>query len=503
MKSVMFHLLLAGVPPFLSWQLVGVIFTLGTLGSPITSLASTDNPVEATITVSAAVEPGNSEDGKIVVTAVADEGSAPIVLVKTDGSTGKGEGRKTVRVARVGAKGSGDPKERAWLGVSLGEVSEVVAGQSNTKERGILITNIVTGSPADKGGLQAHDVILSINGEAVDGDMSRAVEMIGSSKPGDAANFTVVRNGVETTLTATLGSWADSNMDPTSFTWKFENAPQGEIKDHIKTRGKFIHRGPGGEWTVKNLGDLHDLADLPDNIKVFVPKEGDRSTQVFVQNGSKTIRTRVEDDGTSFTVEQKDDGPITVRRTDQDGKETVASYDNEDALRAGDEEAFKVFTEAGKGIVINVDGNSTVDGDFDFDINVDGDAWKDAMKEWQTHLEGGLGEAQAAYAKAMEEVHATLQKLKDEGGQGALKLGQLHKLMQRGGDGAAELPMMMGLAQMAKPRNSFEARADGTIEVRVRKGDSELVQLYKNESDLQQRNAELYRKYQELKSIKE
>ena len=55
----------------------------------------------------------------------------------------------------------------------------------------------------------------------------------------------------------------------------------------------------------------------------------------------------------------------------------------------------------------------------------------------------------------------------------------------------------------AKPRNSFEVRPDGAIEVRVRKGDSELVQLYKNESDLRQRDAELYEKYQELKSIKE
>ncbi|MEK7756738.1 MAG: hypothetical protein AAB385_05960, partial [Planctomycetota bacterium] len=64
-------------------------------------------------------------------------------------------------------------------------------------------------------------------------------------------------------------------------------------------------------------------------------------------------------------------------------------------------------------------------------------------------------------------------------------------------------PMAMGLAHLGKPRQSFEVRTDGTIEVRVRKGDSELVQLYKNESDLKQRDAELYGKYQELKSIKE
>lgn len=506
MKSVILNLLLAGIPPFLSWHLAGIVFTLGALSAPISSLASPDETKEVKIVVRAVANPGEAGEGEITATAFADDGAAPIVLVKTDGSDGKGDGHGTVRMVRVAPKGTGDPSQRAWLGVSIGDVPDVLAAQLNTKGRGELITNVVTGSPADKAGFQAHDVVLSVNGTAVDGESHRAVDLIQSSKPGDAASFVVLRNGEETTLSATLGSWAEAKGDPSGFTWKFEGAPEAEIKDHIKTRGKFIRRGPGGEWTVKDLGDLHDLADLPDNIKVFMPKGGDRSTQVFVENGSKTIKTRIEDDGTSFTVEQKDDGPITVRRTDADGKETTATYDDENALRSADEDAFKIFTEAGKGIVINVDGSATVDGDFDFDFDVDfdSDAWKDSMLEWRTKLDGTLGEAHEAYAKAMEEVHATLEKLKSEGDQGALKLGQLHKLMQRDDGGGAELPMFMGrLAQMAKPRNSFEARADGTIEVRVRKGDSELVQLYKNESDLKQRNADLHQKYQELKSIKE
>jgi hypothetical protein len=345
-------------------------------------------------------------------------------------------------------------------------------------------------------------VILSVNGEPVDGESARAVDLIRSRKPGDTASFIVVRNGEETTLTATLGSWADANMDPTGFAWKFKTAIEADIRDHIKTRGKFIRRGPGGEWTVKDLGDLQNLANLPDNIKVFVPRGGDRSTQVTVEGGVKTIRTKVEYDGSTIIVEQKDDGPITVRRTDEDGKETVASYDDEDALRAADDEAFKIFSQAGKSVVISLDGGTTVDGDFDFDFDVDFDIdeWKGAMAEWRSRLDGTLAEANEAYVKVMEEVRASLEKLKSEGGQGALKLGQLHRLMQPGADGRS---MAMSLAHQGKPRNTFEVRTDGTIEVRVRKGDSELVQLYKNESDLLQRNADLHQKYQELKSIKE
>ncbi len=503
MKSTMIQLLVAGATPFLPWHLAGLVFTLGTLSAPVSSLASSDDPGEKVIRVNAvvkSVEPGEGE-GEVVVTAQADDGATPMVWV-TKENVGENDGRSTFRLARVGPKVSGDPAERAWLGVSIDEVPEALAAQLNTDGRGVLISNVVTGSPADKAGFQAHDVILSVNGEAVDGESVRAVDLIQARKPGDTASFVVLRNGEETTLTATLGSWADSKADATGFAWKFETAPDAEIKDHIKTRGKFIHRGPAGEWTVKDLGDLKGMDDLPHNIKVFVPKSGDRSTDVFVANGKRTIKMQVNNNGASFTVERTDDGPITVRRTDADGNETVGSYDDEESLREGDEEAFKVFTESGKGIVINVDGSTTVDGGFDFDFDFDVDGWEDAMSEWRTHMEGGIAEANEAYAKAMEEVHAALQKLKDEGGQGAVKLGQLHMLMHPDGD-HAELPMIMGLAQMAKPRQSFEARPDGTIEVRVRKGDSELVQLYRNEFDLQQRDADLYAKYQELKSIKE
>jgi len=465
-----------------------VIFTLGTFGAPITSLAA---PVE-------------SNEREITVTAYADEGTPPIVLVRTEGQAGKGDGR-SVRMTRMEAQGSGDAKQRAWLGVSIGEMPEVLAAQLSIKGRGVLISNVVMDSPADKAEFQAHDVILSVNGEPVDGDV-RAGNLIQSRKPGETVSFVVLRNGEETTLTATLGSWPGVPEGPSGFVWKmkYKTAPDAEVTEHIKTRGKFIRRGPGGEWILKDLGNLENLTDMPENIRVFVPRGGERSTQVTVEGGVKTIRTKVEYDGSTILVEQKDDGPITVRRTDEDGKETVASYDDEDALRAADEEVFMIFDEAGKVEVTKLKDGATVDGDFDFDVDFGNDVWKNAMLEWRTKLDGTLGEAHEAYAKAMEEVHATWEKLKSEGWKDDQKQrAELYKLMHPGTDGSAGTPMAMAFAHAGKPRNSFEVRTDGTIEVRVRKGDSELVQLYKNESDLQQRNAELYEKYQELKSIKE
>ncbi len=489
MKSVLVHLLLAGAPPWLSWQLASVVFAAGGFAGPLASAAVQDEPatqeIAVTVTAEDATAPENTDGAdarQIVVTAYTDDGNAPVVLVKTDGKTTKTDGRSTVKIRRVEGKDSGDAEQRGWLGVSIDEGPEVLAAQLKLEGRGVFISNVMTGSPADKAGFQANDVILSVNGEAVEGGMSRAVDLIKSRKPGEAVTFVVLRSGKETTLNATLGSRADMKTAPGGFTWKFETAPGGEIKDHIKTRGKFIHRGPGGEWIVKDLGDLKNLADLPENIEGLLPKSGDRSTQVVVEGGAKTIRTKVESDGSALVVEQKDDGPITVHRTDDKGQETVATYDNKDALQSGDEEAFKLFDEAGKSIVINLQGGDGIDGNFDFNFDFDSDAWKDAM--WT--LNGSLSGAREAYQKAMEELHQSMEKLKSEGFKGG-----------------GALPMAMGLAHLGKPRQSFEVRTDGTIEARIRKGDSELVQLYKNESDLKQRNPELHKKYTELMSSKE
>jgi len=490
MKSVLVHLLLAGAPPWLSWQLASVVFAAGSFAGPLASAAVQDEPApqQIEVVVTATAEDGTTPTGsdesdahQIVVTAYTDDGNTPVVLVKTDGKTTKTDGRSTVTMTRVEGKDSADAEPRGWLGVSLGDVPEALSTQLNLDGRGVLISNVMTGSPADKAGFQVNDVILSVNGEAVEGGMSRAVDLIKSRQPGETVTFVVLRNGEQATLKATLGSRADVEKSPGGFSWKFETSPGGEIRDHMITRGKVIHRGPGGEWVMKDLGDLKNLANLPENIEGLLPKSGDRSIQVFVDGGAKTIRTKVENDGSTLVVEQKDDGPITVHRTDDKGKETVATYDNKDALQSGDEEAFKLFDEAGKSIVINLQGGDGIDGNFDFNFDLDSDALKDAMAQWQNKLHGGLADANEAYQKAMEEFHKSMSKLKGEGA----------------------LPMAMGLAHLGKPRQSFEVRTDGTIEARIRKGDSELVQLYTNESDLKQRNPELHKKYAELMSSKE
>jgi S1-C subfamily serine protease len=57
---------------------------------------------------------------------------------------------------------------RPWLGVSLYTVDQMAINQLKLKvDKGVLLTQIVAGSPADKAGLKQYDVIVSIGGKTV------------------------------------------------------------------------------------------------------------------------------------------------------------------------------------------------------------------------------------------------------------------------------------------------------------------------------------------------
>jgi serine protease Do len=57
---------------------------------------------------------------------------------------------------------------RPWLGVGLYTVDQGVAQQLRLSvDKGVLVVEVSSGSPADQGGLQKGDVIVSINGEEV------------------------------------------------------------------------------------------------------------------------------------------------------------------------------------------------------------------------------------------------------------------------------------------------------------------------------------------------
>lgn len=82
---------------------------------------------------------------------------------------------------------------RGWLGVAIQEVTPQIAKSFDLKEaRGALVSEVMAGSPAEKAGFEAGDVILSFGGEAV-ADTNQLRHIVAKALAGDHVKVQVIR----------------------------------------------------------------------------------------------------------------------------------------------------------------------------------------------------------------------------------------------------------------------------------------------------------------------
>ena len=102
--------------------------------------------------------------------------------------------------------------KHARLGVSIQPINRELADSFGLdRARGALVANVDQGGPADKAGLQAGDVILSVDGREVS-DSFDLPKVIGNLAPGKTVKMKVWRQGAERELSATLGEQSDSEL---------------------------------------------------------------------------------------------------------------------------------------------------------------------------------------------------------------------------------------------------------------------------------------------------
>lgn len=484
MKRILWGLVLTSLPPCLSAALaIEVKETKGNDGRNVVAVTALGGVNAVGHGVVAVVSEGGDGSGAYSFVAEVADDEAVAVDGRSEGT------KKVIQLSRV-RSGDHDPNS-GWLGVSVGEVADALATQLNLDGRGIVIQNVVKDSPADKAGLEAHDIILSIDGVAVGESLKDAVSVITQRAPGEVVNLMVLRNGVNLPVAVTLGSRAD--MGGPSVAWRYKSGANAVVEDEVHTRGKIVIKDKDGNWKVKELGSLDALDDLPADIRAAIPQSGTRTITVESLGDSSTIRLSVDRDGNSINIEQDNGGPITVTRTDAQGQSSTLTYETPEELESNDAEAFELYNDTGnvRTFTLQLDELGDVDGLMELDGFKwfgDKDSFDEHMAEWQAHHGGGTEAARQAFEEAMEELRAS----------GVLPHGRGDQFFGFGGDKGFHF-RPFGLA--AKPRHTFEVRADGTIEVRIRKGDSELVQLYGSEADLQRRAPDLYEKYDELMTI--
>jgi len=384
-----------------------------------------------------------------------------------------------------------DDNQGAWLGVQIGQVPQALSVQLDLDGRGLVITNVVEDSPAERAGIEPHDVVVSLDGQTVDGNAAELGRMIGELEPDTEITLSILRNGKPKTLEVTLGS------RPGQYVWRFDGGA-GELElieeDSFRSTGRIILQGPSGKWLVKDLREIDEIVDLSDDIKAIIPQIGTMSKFVRVGDGGHSFQIHLSHNGENISISREDDGNITVTRRDEDGEETTTVYDSEDALRDGDEEAFDVF-----------DGRQA-NGTFAFRFET-GDFNFDGLTDLHVKLKGMAFDTEALHGR----IQAHIAQVQESATDALEGLDGLHFEFDGTDFNWPDMLKNHGVwrqqfdaghhafaFQFGKPRHTFEVNDDGSIEVRIRKGDSELLRKFESADDLADRNPRLFEKYESL-----
>jgi serine protease Do len=95
---------------------------------------------------------------------------------------------------------------KGWLGVYVTDIDEEIMGKLGLdSEDGVLISDVVEDSPAEKAGLEVDDVIISFDGKEVKG-VSQFVRLVGRTEPGDEVEVKVVRDKEEKIVSVRMGA---------------------------------------------------------------------------------------------------------------------------------------------------------------------------------------------------------------------------------------------------------------------------------------------------------
>jgi serine protease Do len=115
-----------------------------------------------------------------------------------------GDSQDTISPRVYVAPGNGDESGMSYLGVDTRDVTkDRMAALKLNKEAGVEVTMVDQDAPAGKAGLKEGDVILSLNGQAVE-SVEQLKRMIHEIPPGRDVTLGISRDGQPITLKATL-----------------------------------------------------------------------------------------------------------------------------------------------------------------------------------------------------------------------------------------------------------------------------------------------------------
>lgn len=176
----------------------------------------------------------------------------------------------------------GETIERGYLGVQIGPIDREWVGPLGLQSReGAYVVSVTPGGPAERGGLQQGDVVLTLNGQKVT-DSNDLTRRVGQARPGDNLRLEVVRDGRRQTINVRSGtrpSVAELNNDGGA-------APGAEPNPGGAAAGAAV----GGLTVAPMSPTLRQRYEIPANVNGVVITQQGRGDNRAYQPGFVIMR---------------------------------------------------------------------------------------------------------------------------------------------------------------------------------------------------------------------
>ena len=194
------------------------------------------------IQTDAAINPGNS-GGSLMNISGEVIGINSMIYSQSGGNVGIGFAIPSNVAVRTANQIINSGKvEHGYLGVYFQELTDETKEKLDLKNisEGMLINKVIEGSPAEKAGLQAGDIILEINGKK----MKKSSDMtltVGNAQPGDKMSMKVQRDGKNINITVVIGtrdnkSFAKNNTDTKGHAYDKYGFELADLTPEIKSQ---------------------------------------------------------------------------------------------------------------------------------------------------------------------------------------------------------------------------------------------------------------------------
>jgi serine protease Do len=195
---------------------------------------------------------------------------------------------------------------RGRIGVQIDQVTKEVAESLGLpKPQGALVRGVEVGAPAEKGGVEAGDIITKFEGRVVE-KSSDLPRMVGATKPGTRSTLTVFRRGAYKELTVTI---AEIEADK-----PVKKATEKEVKPKAPSAGQTLGLGVS-DLTEEQKKELK----LKGGVRVDAATEaaaraGLQEGDVIVQIGNVAVSSVKEFEATLSNLDKSKSVSVLFRR---------------------------------------------------------------------------------------------------------------------------------------------------------------------------------------------